>query len=360
MTDGTLSGFFIADNLLEGPLPWPSEAKGAPVEEDRGIEISGAGQEVCYNRVRNFKDGIDTFPSQVCAAIDIHHNDVSECLDDGCEMDYSERNTRLFCNRFTDVFQGISVQPVFGGPVYVFRNVVYNIDVEAVKMHNSPSGALFFHNTFVKQGVPLVLLTSEPVRNSVYRNNLFIGTGGNYAYECNPPMIDCDFDYDGFGGGPWKLFLKWNNVRYATAQEARGRPRFTGTSRSWMRQPCSPAESSRPRPGPGSSTARPSISGSSPAPRRSMRAKCFLVSTTVTKAKRRTSELMNWASRCRIMAPATDEARLNGSSATREGSYRRWPGVVPARHRSLKASRCRAERLCPSQSKGGAFRIPGT
>jgi hypothetical protein len=34
-------------------------------------------------------------------------------------------------------------------------------------------------------------------------------------------MIDCDFDYDGFGGGPWKLFLKWNNVRYATAEEVR-------------------------------------------------------------------------------------------------------------------------------------------
>src|SRR5208337_755599 len=160
--------FLCGDNMPErsryGQLKYVSvfkkiSTKGAAVEENRGIEISCAVQEVCYHRVRNFKDGIDTFPSQVCAAIDIHHNDVSECLDDGCDMDYSERNTRLFYNRFTDVFQGISVQPVFGGPVYVFRNVVYDIDVEAVKMHNSPSGALFFHNTFVKQGVPLLLQT---------------------------------------------------------------------------------------------------------------------------------------------------------------------------------------------------------
>ena len=219
--NGQLAGIFIADNLLEGPFPWPPSTKGAGVDENRGIQISGTGQEVCYNRVRHFKDGIDTFPSPVCAAIDIHNNEISECLDDGAEMDYSERNTRLFHNRFTDVFQGISTQPVLGGPVYIFRNAVYNIDVEPIKMHNSPSGALVFHNTFVKKGEPLLLYTSAPVHHCVLRNNLFIGTNGNYAYECDAPMVDCDFDYDGFGGGPWKQFLKWNNVRYATMAEVR-------------------------------------------------------------------------------------------------------------------------------------------
>jgi hypothetical protein len=32
-------------------------------------------------------------------------------------------------------------------------------------------------------------------------------------------MINCDFDYDGVGGGAEKQFLKWNNVRYATIEE---------------------------------------------------------------------------------------------------------------------------------------------
>src|SRR5436190_22187245 len=32
-------------------------------------------------------------------------------------------------------------------------------------------------------------------------------------------MQDGDFDYDGFGGGPWKFFLKWNGRRYATFEE---------------------------------------------------------------------------------------------------------------------------------------------
>lgn len=216
--NGAVQGFFIADNVIEGPCTWP---RSRGIEDPRGIQVTGSGHEVCYNRIRGFADGIDTFPSQECAAIDIHHNEISEMTDDGIEMDYSERNTRCFLNRLTNVFQGISVQPIYGGPVYIFRNALYNVALETFKMHNSPSGALLFHNTSVKKGMPLVLWTGEPVRNCIYRNNLFLGTEGNFAYETTAPMVDCDFDYDGFGGGPWQLFLKWNDVRYATLEEVK-------------------------------------------------------------------------------------------------------------------------------------------
>ena len=191
------------------------------IEAARGIQVSGEGHDICYNRIRGFADAIDTFPSPRCADIDFHHNEISEMTDDGVEMDFSERNTRCFLNRFTNVFQGISVQPVLGGPVYVFRNSLYNVVAEPFKMHSSPSGALFFHNTCVKRGMPLTISTEDKVRHCITRNNLFIGTGANYAFEMGAPVTACDFDYDGFGGGPWKLFLKWNGVRYATFAETR-------------------------------------------------------------------------------------------------------------------------------------------
>jgi hypothetical protein len=211
-------GFFIADNVIEGPSTWP-RTKG--IEDARGIQATGSGHVVCYNRIRGFADAIDTFPSSRCAAIDFHNNDVYELTDDGIEMDYSERNTRCFANRLTNVFQGISAQPVHGGPVYIFRNVLYNVGVETFKLHNSPSGVLMLHNTSVKRGMPLVLWTSAPVRNCVSRNNLFVGTEGAFAYETTAPMVDCDFDYDGFAGGPWQQFLKWNDGRYATVADTR-------------------------------------------------------------------------------------------------------------------------------------------
>ena len=92
-TQGTAADHFIADNLIEGPSTWP-RTKG--IEDARGIQISGQGHVVCYNRIRGFADAIDTFPSRRCAAIDFHNNDLSELTDDGIEMDYSERNTRCF------------------------------------------------------------------------------------------------------------------------------------------------------------------------------------------------------------------------------------------------------------------------
>jgi hypothetical protein len=208
--------FFVADNIVEGPSVWP-RSKG--IENARGVQVTGAGHFVCYNRITNFAAAIDTFDSPRCESIDFYGNDVRQMTDDGMELDYSQRNVRCFDNRFTDVFQGISVQPVYGGPVYAFRNALFNVVAEPFKMHNSPSGAVFYHNTVVKKGPPLLLYTREPASNLVMRNNLFVGTAAGYAWECNPTMTDCDFDSDGFAGGPFKMFLKWNNKRYATFEE---------------------------------------------------------------------------------------------------------------------------------------------
>jgi hypothetical protein len=214
---GQTGGWFISDNVVEGSATWP-RTKEKGIEDCNAIHGTGYQNIVCYNRVSGFADAIDIFKSDTCVSIDFHNNDVSELTDDGMEMDYSQRNTRCFHNRFTNVYQGISTQPVFGGPVYIFRNALYNVGVEPFKMHNSPSGALMIHNTIVKKGTPLVLQTPEKVRNCVYRNNLFLGSDGR-AFHCDPPMIDCDYDFDGFGGYNGDVFMKWNNIRYATIDE---------------------------------------------------------------------------------------------------------------------------------------------
>lgn len=215
---GRVLDFFITDNTIEGPATWP-RTKG--IEDARGIQITGAGHVIAWNRVSGFADAIDTMPSQRCDSIDIHNNEISEMTDDGIETDYSHRNVRVFHNRLTNVFQGISTQPVFGGPIYIFRNAMYNIEVEPFKMHNAPSGAILFHNTSVKSRYPLVLWTSDQPSNCISRNNLFIGTQANHAIEVTAPMRDCDFDYDGFGGGPFGSFMVWAKKPYATVEDVR-------------------------------------------------------------------------------------------------------------------------------------------
>lgn len=209
--------FFLADNVLVGRATWP-RTRG--IEERGGIRLGGSGHVVCFNRVRGFADAISVHPAYPCAAIDIYGNEISECTDDGIELDGSEHNTRCFENRLTNVFQGISLQPVHGGPVYVFRNALYNVAVETFKLHNGPSGGLLLHNASVKAGMPWELLCSTPVSNCLSRNNLFVGTQANYAFENLAQMDGCDFDFDGFAGR-WKLLLKWNGVRFAAADDVR-------------------------------------------------------------------------------------------------------------------------------------------
>lgn len=215
---GDVEGFFISDNVMEGPSTWP-RTKG--IESARAIQVTGVGHDICHNRLRGFADGVDTMPSPRCAAIDIYRNEIEVMTDDGIELDFAERNVRCFENRLTNVFQGISAQPVHGGPAYFFRNVLYNVALEPFKLHQSPSGVLLYHNTVVKRGVPFQLLTPDAVRNSVSRNNLFVGSPDAYAVQLESPMEGCDFDRDGFSGGPWKLFLKWNNARFESADQAR-------------------------------------------------------------------------------------------------------------------------------------------
>jgi hypothetical protein len=213
----TVSGFFILDNLIEGVSKWP-RTKEMGIEDSRGVQIVGSGHVVAYNRIRAFGDAIDTYPSARVEAIDFHNNDIDLMTDDGIETDYSQRNVRVFENRLTNVHQGISGQPVYGGPVYVFRNTMYGVTIEPFKLHNGPSGMLLMHNTVVKKGIAWEIWSSKPMHHIVSRNNLMIGTAGSYAFVSESGQNPgCDFDYDGFGGS-FKQFAKWNKQKYPTLE----------------------------------------------------------------------------------------------------------------------------------------------
>ena len=220
---GTERDFCIADNVIEGLSTWPTKGPKGDEEDRRGVQIGGEGHDVCYNRVSGFGkvygDGIDIMGDGPNRAIDIYNNDISECTDDAIELDTGWSNVRAFRNHITNCFEGISTQPVYGGPAYVIRNAMYNLDYTPFKMHNNPHGMLYFHNTVVKRGIPWVLWTSAEVKRAVSRNNLFIGTEAPYAIEFSPNMVMCDFDYDGFGGGPFRAFGKWLGHPYATIDD---------------------------------------------------------------------------------------------------------------------------------------------
>jgi hypothetical protein len=205
---------YIADNVIQGITPWTSEAMGANGKNiGEGVELTGPGNVICFNRVSNFRDCISTMESQnafnqVC--IDIYNNDIHFGADDGIEADYCMGNCRIMRNRLTNCFVGLSSQPGCGGPTYFIRNVMYNLTYVPYKLHNNSVGDVVLHNTVVKTGDGAVCFTPAPIRHALFRNNLVIGgvgggrsgqysNGTGQAANIRAADATCDFDYDGYG-----------------------------------------------------------------------------------------------------------------------------------------------------------------
>jgi uncharacterized repeat protein (TIGR01451 family) len=206
----------IADNVIIGRTLWPGS--GIPSEE--GIDLRGTGNVVAHNTLRYFGDCISVVPQTGPSyGNDVYGNDVSYCVDDGIEIDYNQANVRVWRNRVMNSRMGVSVQPIRGGPAYIFRNEFFNLESNPIKMHNETTGYFVVHNSGAKldnaQGDDGAMW-----RNAVFRNNLFLGT--RYAFEFTTVRDEGfrDFDYDAWGtthaaGSPSDPDFKWENVRYS-------------------------------------------------------------------------------------------------------------------------------------------------
>jgi len=205
---------YIADNVVIGPIPWTLE-RMYPDNFGEGIEITGPGNVICYNRVRNCRDNISTMEGRHAfeqISIDIYNNDLAAAGDDAIEADYCMHNCRIMRNRITSSFVGLSSQPGLGGPTYFIRNVMYNIVSSSFKLHCYSVGDVAFHNTVVKGADGIVCGAGQPFDFAYFRNNLGIGgpvdpsVRAKYALTTAGSPIwmqatgpHCSFDYDALG-----------------------------------------------------------------------------------------------------------------------------------------------------------------
>ncbi|HEY7333539.1 MAG TPA: hypothetical protein VH639_01555 [Bryobacteraceae bacterium] len=214
--------YYIADNVITGKFPgdrlmgftgrtWTS-LPGYVVPKlvsEYGIKIYGQGHVVAYNSISQFHDGIDVatygnpdgtpYPirDRMPVSIDFYNNDISNVEDNCIESDGGAHNIRIFRNRcFNQGHRALSVQPVFGGPVYFIRNIVYHApEGGSAKFTASSAGIVVYHNTFLSPVKPMLLAPS----NIQFRNNLILGkteTAETFAIETNTNYSSSD--YNGF------------------------------------------------------------------------------------------------------------------------------------------------------------------
>ena len=202
---------YIADNEVIGITPWKRPTVGAKGKNmGEGIEIAGAGNVICYNRVTGFRDNI-SFMEGVFAVDqhcnDIYNNDIEGGVDDGVEADYYMSNCRILRNRFTNCHRGISAGPGMGGPLYIVRNVMYNLLTHPFDTNRACSGAVVLHNTSVKTGH--AVSWNYDGSYLCFYNNLCIGGGdlrGRPAIVMPGSDKASDHDYNGLGvvGAPFE------------------------------------------------------------------------------------------------------------------------------------------------------------
>ncbi|HMC62406.1 MAG TPA: hypothetical protein VKJ01_24635, partial [Candidatus Solibacter sp.] len=201
--------FCICDNTLEGRLRWPKfyNVDNGAHSDDDGIQVVGFGHVVCHNRISGYGDAMKIAQTGA-RGVDFYGNDILYSYDNGIELDEGAGNVRCFRNRFYNAWSPLSVQPIFGGPAYLIRNVVVNPIDEQMKFHGlgttppqEPSGILAFHNTFVSARIALNLRTPLMSHYFVIANNLFIGPKGpglTKVVNWEGPFQTGLFDYNGY------------------------------------------------------------------------------------------------------------------------------------------------------------------
>ena len=201
--------FYIADNVFLGRddrhrmLGWanPGLYGAHSINSYYAVKVYGSGHVIAHNAVAFFHDGISVCTHGVpeeeeelkAVAIDIYNNDIHLTGDDFIEADGGVHNIRVLRNRGVNAAHtGLSAQPVFGGPAYFIRNIVYNTPV-ALKFPN-PAGVVVYHNTFIAEN-----RTAQRVSNAHFRNNLFLGTDAAVGISVlGGPTAYSTYDYDGF------------------------------------------------------------------------------------------------------------------------------------------------------------------
>lgn len=241
---------YIADNVVSYVMPWVNESIGSssiyggPANVGEGIEITGPGNVICYNRVSGYRDCISTMEDlwlydQIC--IDIYNNDIYVGPDDAIEADFCMHNCRIMRNRITNCGMGLSSQPGLGGPNYFIRNVMYNIAMCPFKLERHSVGNIFLHNTCVKSGDGFYEHHGQnEYFRTVFKNNLCIGgtgkgkqgrysSGTGLAVSLKGYNSTCEFDYNGVGTyqSPFKGL-----IGDQTFTDIEGLHRLTGGSHS--------------------------------------------------------------------------------------------------------------------------------
>ena len=212
VASGTVRGVLVYDCDLHGNNVWTQPFIETNLTwNDDGIRLPGQGNCAFENTLNGFGDSFAVTNGVHSSAVYFYRNRITMTGDDSFEADYGTRNLAFYDNNITNAATFLSTDPIWGGPLYCFRNIVVNTMRGPFKLNNTNSGFLIYSNTIVRTSGTTdwgwVQFNNGDLRNWAYRNNLlvYVGTGTQLlAIEsgANQPI---DFTHNGWfpDGSVW-------------------------------------------------------------------------------------------------------------------------------------------------------------
>ncbi|MCK6471553.1 MAG: hypothetical protein L6R28_07390 [Planctomycetes bacterium] len=201
-----IRGALVYDNSMQGNNTWTAELiQTNSTWNDDGIRVPGQGNAVFNNTMIGFGDTMAVNSGNVNAGVHFYRNEILMTGDDSFESDYGTRNMTFYDNRIQNSATFLSCDPIYGGPLYVFRNISINAGRGPYKLNNKNTGFYIYNNTLVRtngwgsgKDWPWVQFNNGPLVAWAYRNNILVfkGKPGKMMAVESGGMNPVDFDHN--------------------------------------------------------------------------------------------------------------------------------------------------------------------
>jgi len=192
LANAEIAEFLAYDNTFNGNNTWtPALIDTNATWNDDAIRIPGFGNCVFNNTIKGFGDSM-SFAQHFTAVVGVHfyRNDVLLGGDDGVEVDEAHRNITFYDNRLRNTMSFVSLDPLFGGPFVVARNISINTGRTPFKWNSANAGQFIYNNTMVRTTGRFLAVDNAPTaeagwyqpgngdqRAYGYRNNILVYRG---------------------------------------------------------------------------------------------------------------------------------------------------------------------------------------
>ena len=184
VASGTVRGVLVYESDLRGNNVWdqPSIESNATWNDD-GVRLPGEGNCAFQNTLHGFGDAFAVIDGVHSAGVYFYRNRVTMTGDDAFEGDYGTRNLGFYDNYITNAATLLSLDPLWGGPLFCFRNIAINTFRGPLKLNDTNSGFMIYANTIVRTdgttGWGWVQFNNGSLRSWSFRNNVFVYRGAN-------------------------------------------------------------------------------------------------------------------------------------------------------------------------------------